>query len=169
MPFDQALAFVRGVGLRNRGKWNEWWRDCPTRPSNLPLRPENVYKHDGWRGYSHWLGLISRSQSTPHAPSAASSASTDKPTSTPACYNSDLGMTPDASSDSEANDDDLPLTALCDAGKLQPLVLASADDDGDGYMYNACSAQDCQGLAGTLVICDGCQEEYVRTLPFPLS
>ena len=26
------------------------------RRPNIPSTPENVYKHDGWQGYGHWLG-----------------------------------------------------------------------------------------------------------------
>ena len=26
------------------------------RPANVPAAPEQVYKHDGWQGYGHWLG-----------------------------------------------------------------------------------------------------------------
>ena len=75
---------------------------------------------------------------------------------------------------SDSDNDDVPLSASAprklavDPDMLEEVMqLASA---GERWADEAtCSAQDCQGLAGTLVICDGCEEGCVRTLPFPLS
>ena len=35
----------------------EWAVSCKSgeRPANIPA-PDNVYKHEGWQGYGHWLG-----------------------------------------------------------------------------------------------------------------
>ena len=55
LPFDDALAFARGLGLNSRGEWLEWGA-TGARPANIPVWPSSKYKHDGWQGWGHWLG-----------------------------------------------------------------------------------------------------------------
>ena len=55
LPFDKALHFVRSLGLVSSTEWRIWYKS-DTRPSNVPVNPNTVYKDDGWQGYGHWLG-----------------------------------------------------------------------------------------------------------------
>jgi hypothetical protein len=55
LPFDKALHFVRSLGLVSSTEWRIWYKS-DTRPSNVPTKPEMVYKNNGWKGYGHWLG-----------------------------------------------------------------------------------------------------------------
>ena len=32
------------------------WRTSAERPDDIPSTPDQVYKHDGWQGYAHWVG-----------------------------------------------------------------------------------------------------------------
>ena len=59
LPFGEARAFVRALGLEGRAEWLAWCR-CRTRPSNVPVRPQDVYKHGGWQDMAHWLSAGSR-------------------------------------------------------------------------------------------------------------
>ena len=38
-------------------KYKEWraWCESGARPANVPAAPDEVYVHDKWLGYEHWL------------------------------------------------------------------------------------------------------------------
>ena len=55
LPFKEALLYARSLKLKGNKEWREWHKSS-ARPANIPTGPETVYKHDGWQGYSHWLG-----------------------------------------------------------------------------------------------------------------
>ena len=54
LPFDNALLVARSLRLINQKEWRAWCR-TGARPANLPARPDEVYVHDGWLGWEHWL------------------------------------------------------------------------------------------------------------------
>jgi hypothetical protein len=53
-PFKDARAFARGLGLRNRSQWNEYFKSGKL-PIDIPLRPERVYKNCGYKNLADWL------------------------------------------------------------------------------------------------------------------
>ena len=59
VPFEEALAVARSLGMGTRKQWRAW---CKTnaRPANVPSKPEVVYKTCGWRNFAHFLGLPPR-------------------------------------------------------------------------------------------------------------
>ena len=54
LPFDQALLVARCLRLVSSTEWQAWCRSG-SRPANVPARPDEVYVHDGWMGWTHWL------------------------------------------------------------------------------------------------------------------
>ena len=54
LPFGEARAFVRHLGLRTQKEWCEWCRSA-LRPENIPRCPHTVYRKQ-WRGTGDWLG-----------------------------------------------------------------------------------------------------------------
>ena len=60
LPFDEALAVARSLGLANQFEWREWSKEG-TRPPNMPSNPDTTYKDGGWQGWGHWLGTGSLS------------------------------------------------------------------------------------------------------------
>jgi len=55
MPFDEARAIVRGLGLTTRIEWQKYCRSG-NKPVGIPQKPERVYKNDGWISVGDWLG-----------------------------------------------------------------------------------------------------------------
>jgi hypothetical protein len=53
--FEEARAFVRGLGLKSG---DEWWEYCRSseKPPDIPNSPHYVYAETGWAGYGDWLG-----------------------------------------------------------------------------------------------------------------
>ena len=56
LPFEEARARVRELGLEGKEQWQEWCRDAP-RPANIPSLPDQcqAYK-DKWVSWTDWLG-----------------------------------------------------------------------------------------------------------------
>ena len=55
LPFGEALAVARSLGLAGRTGWRAWCSE-EMRPPSVPYNPHDVYKHGGWQGWGHWLG-----------------------------------------------------------------------------------------------------------------
>ena len=55
LPFADALAVARSLGLASRVGWKEWCKEG-MRPPKVPADPSQVYKGGGWQGWGHWLG-----------------------------------------------------------------------------------------------------------------
>ena len=55
LPLEEAREYARSLKLSSSIKWNEFCKS-PDFPNNVPKRPENFYKNEGWQGYSDWLG-----------------------------------------------------------------------------------------------------------------
>src|SRR5262249_37326617 len=53
-PFNEALDFVRSLGLKSVGEWRAYTKSGKN-PGDIPTTPESTYKN-AWRGYGHWLG-----------------------------------------------------------------------------------------------------------------
>jgi hypothetical protein len=54
LPFAEARKYIRSN--KNLTGYN-WWEWCKThRPSNIPARPDVVYKDEGWKGWKDWFG-----------------------------------------------------------------------------------------------------------------
>jgi len=54
LPFIEARAFVRKVGLKSKREWNEWAKT--KRPTNIPSDPWYYYSSE-FIGYFDWLGF----------------------------------------------------------------------------------------------------------------
>ena len=55
LPFKDALMLARSLKLKSWSEWRQWSKSGVRKP-NMPSNPNNVYKHEGWQGYGHWLG-----------------------------------------------------------------------------------------------------------------
>ena len=55
LPFDQALAFARSLGLASKMEWKVWCKEG-MRPDIVPAAPDQTYQDGGWQGWGHWLG-----------------------------------------------------------------------------------------------------------------
>ena len=55
LPFQKALLYARTLKLKSKKEWHDWAK-TGVRPANTPFCPDEIYKHDGWQGYGHWLG-----------------------------------------------------------------------------------------------------------------
>ena len=52
LPFEKAREYVR-ENMIGRNWW-EWSRT--QRPSNIPARPDVIYKDQGWKSWKDWFG-----------------------------------------------------------------------------------------------------------------
>jgi superfamily II DNA or RNA helicase len=56
LPFEQARAFARSLGLQNQKEWHDY-RRSDHKPANIPTQPAVVYKEQ-YRGMADWLGTF---------------------------------------------------------------------------------------------------------------
>ena len=63
LPFAEALAVARSLGLASQKEWKVWSKEG-LRPANVPANPSRVYKDHGWQGWGHWLGTGNQSSKT---------------------------------------------------------------------------------------------------------
>ena len=60
MPFEEARAFVRGLGLATEADYLAWIAgqrpSLPAPPVNLTTNPHRTYRHDGWESWGDFLG-----------------------------------------------------------------------------------------------------------------
>jgi len=54
-PFQEARAFVSSLGLLDQSDWRAWVKTA-SRPSEIPIAPDRVYKNSGWVSWGDWLG-----------------------------------------------------------------------------------------------------------------
>ncbi len=54
-PFNEARAFIRGLGFRSSEEWHAY-RKRGDRPSDIPSNPNVTYAKEGWAGMGDWLG-----------------------------------------------------------------------------------------------------------------
>lgn len=57
LSFEEAIKFVRTLGLKSKKEWHKYCREeyKIDKPSNIPSRPEKYYKNKGWISYDYWL------------------------------------------------------------------------------------------------------------------
>ena len=55
-PYEQAVAFVHTLGLRNTEEWYEFAKHSDRLPKDIPIYPYNIYRKNGWVSWNHWLG-----------------------------------------------------------------------------------------------------------------
>jgi superfamily II DNA or RNA helicase len=53
--FTEARIFARGLGLKNQSEWRKFVKSGKL-PDDIPAKPDNGYKNDGWVGIGDWLG-----------------------------------------------------------------------------------------------------------------
>ncbi len=61
LPFEEARAFARTLGLRKAHHWSKFSRgayadELGTRPPDIPAQPNVFYRHEGWVSWEDWLG-----------------------------------------------------------------------------------------------------------------
>ena len=65
LPFDEALLYARSLNLKSEKEWRAWCKSgarlckrkaLAKRDASIPSHPEQIYRHNGWQGYGHWLG-----------------------------------------------------------------------------------------------------------------
>jgi superfamily II DNA or RNA helicase len=54
-PFEEARAFVRGLGLKSHDDWHVYCKSGK-KPDNIPVAPHKVYRKLGWVSWMDWLG-----------------------------------------------------------------------------------------------------------------
>ena len=54
MPFDEALALTRSLGVCGKFEWLALSKSG-RRPANMPSSPHATYRHDDWTGLAHWV------------------------------------------------------------------------------------------------------------------
>ena len=55
LPYGEARAFVRALGLKNFKEWQAYAKS-DKRPPYIPASPEYVYAGKGWVNWGDWLG-----------------------------------------------------------------------------------------------------------------
>ncbi len=59
-PFEEAREFVHSLKLKNTDEWKIFCKgqmpEKGTRPSDIPVNPNNTYAKSGWKGMGDWLG-----------------------------------------------------------------------------------------------------------------
>src|SRR5215204_6507112 len=55
LPFEEARAFVRKLGLKTAADWRDYVRS-KQRPRDIPSAPYSTYKEKGWTDWADWLG-----------------------------------------------------------------------------------------------------------------
>ena len=55
LPFDEARAYARRLGLSSQQAWADWVK-TDARPAGIPAHPARTYRDEGWAGFRDWLG-----------------------------------------------------------------------------------------------------------------
>jgi len=55
LPFEEARAYVRSLGLKSQAEWTAWAKS-DDKPDNIPAQPYQTYKNKGWVSMGDWLG-----------------------------------------------------------------------------------------------------------------
>jgi superfamily II DNA or RNA helicase len=60
LPFEEARAFVRSLGIKSGSQWEIYCRDgipgMPEKPESIPATADRSYADKGWQGWGDWLG-----------------------------------------------------------------------------------------------------------------
>ena len=100
LPFVAARVFARTLGLTGWAEWIEY-RTSGKLPSNIPSKPDEVYRYAGWESMDDWLGSaaassLSSSSSSSSSLSSSSSSSSSSAAALPALHGGYDGGPPDA-------------------------------------------------------------------------
>jgi hypothetical protein len=61
LPFEQARALIRKLGLKNQKEWFGYcagkFPNLPSKPLEIPSNPAKKYKKLGWINLRDWLGI----------------------------------------------------------------------------------------------------------------
>ena len=74
LPFVAARVFARTLGLTGWAEWIEY-RTSGKLPSNIPSKPDEVYRYAGWESIDDWLGSAAASSPSSSSSSTSSSSS----------------------------------------------------------------------------------------------
>ena len=59
-PFEKARAFVRALKLKNQTEWRQYCKGelpgKPSKPVDIPVTADRVYRKKGWQGFRDWFG-----------------------------------------------------------------------------------------------------------------
>jgi hypothetical protein len=78
LPFTVGRAYVQKQKLRSVKEW--WaWSKSGQRPSNIPGKPNKVYRDDGWISMPDWLGYGLEGGAAAYGASSSSSSATTAP------------------------------------------------------------------------------------------
>jgi hypothetical protein len=78
LPFAVVRAYARKLELRRLKEW-EAWSKSGQRPFDIPGRPDQMYRDDGWISYPDWLGYGSEGGAAASRSSSSSSSATMAP------------------------------------------------------------------------------------------
>ena len=78
LAFAVARAIVRKLKLKSQLEWVAWCK-AGKRPSNIPARPSERYRDDGWISTADWLGYESASGARAASQSSSSSSTSTAP------------------------------------------------------------------------------------------
>jgi hypothetical protein len=76
LPFAEARALVRSLGIKSQADWNAW-SQRGERPDTIPSHPERAYSSSGWVSWGDWLGKPPRRTKNPKAACATTTVSHD--------------------------------------------------------------------------------------------
>ena len=74
LPFHEARAIVRKLGLKSKEEWRQYSRT--KRPATIPSTPQRTYKDNGYNGLADWLGKDTTNSKSLSKKSSSSSSST---------------------------------------------------------------------------------------------
>ena len=74
LPFHEARAIVRKLGLKSKEEWRQYSRT--KRPATIPSTPQRTYKDNGYNGLADWLGKDTTNSSSLSKKSSSSSSTT---------------------------------------------------------------------------------------------
>ena len=61
LSYVEANEFVKNLNLKSQADW-KLFKNSKDKPINIPSNPDEIYKNNGWKGFTHWLGIKNKSQ-----------------------------------------------------------------------------------------------------------
>jgi hypothetical protein len=61
LPYEEANEFIKNLNLKSLEDW-KLFKTSVNRPQNIPSNPDEIYKNNGWKGFTHWLGIKNKNQ-----------------------------------------------------------------------------------------------------------
>lgn len=60
LPFEEATEFIKKLNLKSQEDW-KLFKNSEDKPENIPSNPDEIYKNNGWKGFTNWLGIKNKS------------------------------------------------------------------------------------------------------------